>query len=155
MGVKADNMQVGQSVTTTQNFNIRAPLDGTLRLSRGDAGAEVSDPIKIEANNDVTLAGNLLSGVFGTGQLWQDVVATRTFGTVYTNSTGKPILVYVGCNSTVTIGITATVGGVSISGCSVVAGAFASLIVAVPAGATYSVATPAGSLSNINWKEMR
>lgn len=47
--------QVGQSGTAANNFTIRTLNDGSLRISRGNAGAETSDPLKIEANGDVSL----------------------------------------------------------------------------------------------------
>lgn len=47
--------QVGQSSTAANNFTIRTLDDGSLRISRGNAGAETSDPLKIEANGDVSL----------------------------------------------------------------------------------------------------
>ena len=47
--------QVGQSGTAANNFTIRTLDDGILRVSRGNAGAELSDPLKIEANGNVSL----------------------------------------------------------------------------------------------------
>lgn len=156
MGLKADNAQIGQSGTATQNFNIRAPLDGTLRLSRGNAGAETSDPIKVEANNDITLAGNLLSGVLGAGQTYQDLTASRVAGTTYTNTTGKPIAVSVyqtggGSNGTIAL----TVGGVQISvgGNGSTQLTYQTAYGIVPNGATYVVNVTGQSITK--WTELR
>lgn len=92
----------------------------------------------------------------GVGQTWQDVTASRTSGTVYTNNTGKPIMFRVRVQGIPTVQITLTVGGVSlgISSFSVgglTASYFDSAI--VPDGATYSATANAGSLSL--WLELR
>lgn len=162
MGLQANNAQIGQSGTNSQNFNIRTALDGILRFSRGGKGVEISDPLKIEANNDVTtlgnltLGGNLLSGAFGLGQTWQDVLASRSFGTTYTNTTGKPIGVHFGCNSTTSCVINVIVNGIQLIGVGIPTGlSVSSGVHIVPAGATYSVPTPAGTLSNQQWRELR
>jgi hypothetical protein len=41
-------------------------------------------------------------GVIGVGQTWQNVLSSRAFGTTYTNSTGKPILVNVNSQISIT-----------------------------------------------------
>jgi hypothetical protein len=41
---------------------------------------------------NATSATNVTNGL-GIGQTWQDVSASRVAGTVYTNNTGKPIMV--------------------------------------------------------------
>lgn len=154
-GLKTDNAQIGQSGTASQNFNLRAALDGTLRLERGNAGAPISEPIKIESNNDITLAGNLLSGVFGAGQTFSDLVGSRSFGTTYTNTTGKAIFLCLFASSTSIAGMTCIVGGVSVSGQTSVAGSGFTLSIPIPAGSTYNVTLPVGTLSNIHWWELR
>lgn len=55
--IKTNNVQVGQSGTPSQNFTLRAPLDGTLRISRGNSGSPLSDPLVINADNSVAVAG--------------------------------------------------------------------------------------------------
>lgn len=57
--IKSENVQVGTSITDTQNFAIRAPGDGTFRVSRGNSGAEISDPLVINA--DDSLSANFAS----------------------------------------------------------------------------------------------
>lgn len=77
----------------------------------------------------------------GVGQTWQDVTASRSLDTTYTNTTGKPIVVQISCTNTqggkivvngVTVGlvINTFTGNVQ---------AFASAI--VPNGATYRINT--------------
>jgi phage-related tail fiber protein len=80
----------------------------------------------------------------GDGQTWQNVTASRVSGTVYTNTTGRPIQVQA---SIQTGAITATCGGVTI----VTTGFHAAFI--VPVGATYSVTLY--SPVNAVWSELR
>ncbi|WP_207285800.1 phage tail protein [Pseudomonas sp. FW300-N2A2] len=80
----------------------------------------------------------------GDGQTWQNVTASRVSGTVYTNTTGRPIQVQV---SIQTGSITATCGGVTI----VTTGFHAAFV--VPVGTTYSVTL--SSPVNAVWSELR
>jgi len=59
--VKANNHQVGQSVTANQNFTLYQPAtpDGTVRLGVGNAGATTSDVITATNAGNVTIAGTL------------------------------------------------------------------------------------------------
>lgn len=159
MGLKADNAQLGQSATASQNFNLRAPLDGTLRLSRGNAGSEISDPIKVETNNDVTLLGNVLSGVYGTGQTLQGftVGAQRVGGTVYTNTSGKPITINViGTCANLASFLVCTLNGLFFFGSAAYASpGWCSVTCVVPAGATYSVGANSGGYTLSQWSELR
>ena len=80
----------------------------------------------------------------GDGQSWQNVTASRVSGTVYTNTTGRPIQV----QASITTGaVTATCGGVAVA----TSAYHASFV--VPAGATYSVIF--GSPVNPVWSELR
>lgn len=80
----------------------------------------------------------------GDGQAWQNVTASRVSGTVYTNTTGRPIQVQVSINSGA---VSATCGGVTVTNI-----AYYTTFV-VPAGATYSV-TLNNAVSPL-WSELR
>jgi len=58
-GLVTVNVQTGQSPITTQNFTIRAPADGTFRISRGNVGSTINDPIVINADNSLTCINNI------------------------------------------------------------------------------------------------
>jgi hypothetical protein len=62
--VKANNAQIGQSVTATNNFTLYQPAtpDGTVRLGVGNAGATTSDVITATNAGNVTIAGSLTAG---------------------------------------------------------------------------------------------
>lgn len=53
--VKTNAVQVGQSATASQNFTITTPTtpDGSLKISRGNAGATTGDVIAVNANGAV------------------------------------------------------------------------------------------------------
>lgn len=80
----------------------------------------------------------------GDGQAWQNVTASRVSGTVYTNTTGRPIMVQL---SFTTGGVYTVVDGVNLT-----VSAFHSAFI-VPAGSTYKITY--GSPSNLSWVELR
>ncbi|KWU18049.1 phage tail protein [Achromobacter xylosoxidans] len=93
--------------------------------------------------------------VFGFNQTWQNVTASRSLGVIYTNTTGRPILVQVYTTSTAAAGylffaIDETPAGLvyypnsaaNLPGC-----------ILVPAGSTYRASTTNASLSG--WREYR
>lgn len=89
----------------------------------------------------------------GVGQTWQNVSGSRTSGTTYTNSTGKPITVICGqsgAGSATTL--TVTVGGVSFGGQSTLSGGTIILSFVVPGGATYSATL---GVAFTIWMELR
>ena len=79
----------------------------------------------------------------GVGQTWVDVTSSRSFGTTYTNSTGKPIMVSTTSYSTYNPSAAGYVGGVLVAYSSPNTNggnnAYAGVTFIVPAGATYYV----------------
>lgn len=86
------------------------------------------------------------SQVIGVGQTWQDVTASRVSGTTYTNTTGKPIQVYV--NGTGVGSPVVVVNGVQIA--SATTNYYVPPTFIVPNGATYSV-----TVAISKWSELR
>lgn len=87
----------------------------------------------------------------GVGQTWQNVTASRAYGTTYTNTTGRPIFVFVqstGASSS----STATVAG-EIAAAANTTSTASCVFFVVPAGATYVVTIAAASLQR--WAELR
>lgn len=89
-------------------------------------------------------------GGLGDGQTYQDVSASRSSGTTYTNSTGKPIFVFIYVTNNVTT--TVVVGGTTIRNASATSTNQFSFI--VPNGQTYTVTFSAGA-GTILWTELR
>ena len=137
----------------------RANTDGTISLIKKDGTVITTIPTTGLFNNTLTstntdqaltaaqgkvLNDNKLStaAAFGIGQTWQDVTAGRTLGTTYTNSTPKPIGIFVSTATNQNGYLTATVGGVvlGISNMSYYANTYCQLFFIVPPITTYRVA---------------
>jgi len=100
----------------------------------------------------------------GVGQTWQSVIGSRSTGTTYTNSTGRPIMVSVSCQSTSSPG---GAFGFQINGTRVAwqgaaqnaaIASFSNITIIIPNGVTYLVES--GSVSNGGiavsyWYELR
>jgi hypothetical protein len=108
--------------------------------------------ITLSGTNGVTFPSTSVQSdaSVGYGQTWQNLTASRTSGTTYTNSTGKTIVVAISTSGTVALSI--TVGGVLV--CSVPSLTASNIVggnAIVPNGATYVV-----SCSGISvWAELR
>ena len=90
----------------------------------------------------------------GVGQTWQDLTASRSLATTYTNSTGKPIMVSVTWEQSNQNEMTLTVGGISVDrGRQNQVGGGGAVQAIVPTGATYSVTSTGNSI--VNWMELR
>ena len=92
----------------------------------------------------------------GSGQTWQDMSASRTWSTNYTNTTGKPIIVNVAVINTAAAAqwIRLYIGGVLIdAGGAYAGGQVKSVSCVVPAGETYQVTRSAGAV--YYWNELR
>jgi hypothetical protein len=86
----------------------------------------------------------------GIGQTWQNVTGSRSAGTTYTNSTGKPIFVSLSCVGSSTA--TFSIDGIQVSeigGSSAVRGMMGGI---VPNGSTY---VTGGSVTIDVWAELR
>lgn len=98
--------------------------------------------------------------VGGSGQTWQNVGASRALTTTYTNSTGRPIQVYVSTthptassavSGMVVNGVTIGTINNNLSGTNIVAPHSA----IVPPGATYAIIAVTGSPTINSWFELR
>jgi hypothetical protein len=87
----------------------------------------------------------------GVGQTWQNVLGSRAVGTTYTNSTGRPILVNVDCNSTGNN--TLTIGGVVV-GTINSTGNRGTITGIVPSNTTYILSSGNSIALNV-WAELR
>lgn len=93
----------------------------------------------------------------GYNQTWQDVTASRALATVRTNTTGKPITVYVRIitSSATSTVVTLTVSGVAMQSNSILAsGAGAQISAIVPPGATYRADIQGGTGTLNSWIEL-
>lgn len=159
-GVTALSIDASQNVALTNPLPVASGGSGSTTSTGTGANVLATSPTLVTPNlgtpsavvltNATGTAGNLDAGV-GAGQTWQIVTGSRAFGTTYTNSTSKSIMVFISCSGS---GVnTITVGGVAIGSFQANASAVnsnASFI--VPAGATYVVSTGA---TLAKWSELR
>lgn len=99
---------------------------------------------------------SLRTQVFGVGQSLQNVLANRTAGVVYTNSTGRPIVVYVegDTNSSAGGNIGIQIGGIYVTRALFgVNGIRLSANAVIPPGASYQVVVSA--ITFTAWQEYR
>lgn len=90
----------------------------------------------------------------GVGQTWQDFTGSRTSGTVYTNTTGRPIEVKVKVATTGLGSIELTVDGLLLDAASMsIAGYPLGVGAIIPAGSTYVVTVAAATIQL--WAELR
>ncbi len=108
-------------------------------------------------SNGTTWTSATPTGGIGNGQTWQSVIGSRSLGTTYTNSTGKPIAINVqvdGLSAGNSVRI--NVNGVQIFGetTSNTSGFPSAVFGIIPTGATYSVVSSGGG-TVIHWIELR
>lgn len=138
--------------STTARSGVPFRVLGYIESTQATAGAWATVPSTVQGSGGQAMAA---FGSIGFGQTYQDLTGSRVFGTTYTNTSGKPIFVNVVAISTITAGFTATINGFIVSGNSSAATFAFTVVFMVPPGATYSVAAPGGSLSNVKWSELR
>lgn len=125
--------------------------------STSTAGLTLSSGSITFPNADTQAVGPI--GGTGSNQTWTSVTGSRAFGTTYTNSTGRPIMVSVsGSNNTNASWaiITPTVGGVTLPDArGIVNQSYATLSFIVPAGATYVITNSGTAVALQAWVELR
>tara|TARA_R110002073_G_scaffold336570_1_gene535634 strand:- start:3542 stop:4639 length:1098 start_codon:yes stop_codon:yes gene_type:complete len=147
------------ALTTLDAPNINLAADGTLKRS--------NDPLNASTRKVGTAVGNLVerdadgypsnNNAIGVGQTWQDVTASRSIETNYTNTTGRPIVVKCIFSSSTGTTVDLYVGGVVASSSTRVGSSSGSpttkeVGAIVPAGAVYRIGNGVNSYS---WVELR
>ena len=97
----------------------------------------------------------LRDSAFGAWQTWQDVTASRALGVIYTNSTGRAIVICVTCSLPHGAFIQLTVNGLNIGFQSNTTGGVTNsmcMTAIIPDGATYK---SSGSSAHSIWMELR
>jgi hypothetical protein len=87
--LKANSVQIGQSVTATQNFTLSVPSspDGTIKLARGNSGATTADVFSVASDGRLLFNKPPIGSVLQVLQtVKQDTFSTSS--TVYTDVTG-------------------------------------------------------------------
>jgi len=130
---------------------------GVVTSTQATAGTWATAPTSVQGVGGQAF-GSMSS--YGFGQSWQDVTASRAFGTTYYNNTGKMIKVKVypvGSGSSLTINC--NIGGTGsfvIGVCALPSGvALAIGDVEVPPGASYVITQTGGTGALNYWRELR
>jgi hypothetical protein len=148
-GATANNVIYSASgVTANSPYRVVGFVD----VSEVTAGTWATAPATVQGIGGQALAA---MSSLGYGQTWQILTGSRSLGTTYYNTTGKPILVSVQNGGSVSAASASiTVNGVSISGgvYNGPGGGGVAMSAIVPAGASYS-ASGAGGLNQ--WAEFR
>ncbi|MGL6246201.1 hypothetical protein [Pseudomonas sp.] len=127
---------------------------GSIQITEATAGAWATAPTLVQGSGGQALTA--LSSI-GFGQAWQDVTGSRVLGTVYANTTGRPITLNVTMSITAAAGASVVVmNGLSVNGNpNSGVNAFSAITVIVPAGATYRASCSAGTPTLSQWLELR
>ena len=163
--------------STNATEKLRIPSTGAISLT---GGAVVSGGMSVTGNasfsgkittasttgsdSSTTLAtkgyveGYVGGLCLGVNQTWQNVLASRSSGVTYTNTTGRPIMVIVGAGDTNNLSPTLTV---VVDGITIISGGYdastgggnISVSFIVPAGSTYSATITVTTISH--WVELR
>jgi hypothetical protein len=88
--LKSNSVQIGQSVTATNNFTLSVPSspDGTIKLARGNSGATTADILTVNASGAITGA-TITSSTINGGAITSGTAQASTSGTAI-DFTGIP-----------------------------------------------------------------
>lgn len=136
----ADSANVVYSTTARTNVPFR--VVGYIDITEATAGTWDTAPSLIQGSGGQALTA--MSSI-GYGQTWQNLTGSRTGGTTYYNTTGKPIQVMIVNSSTNNV---VTINGTSLAGANLTTNVCISFI--VPDGQSYSV-----SGTFFAWSELR
>jgi len=163
--------------STNATEKLRIPSTGTISLT---GGATVSGGLSV--TGDASFSGKITTAsttgsdssttlatkgyvegyvgglCLGVNQTWQNVLASRSSGVTYTNTTGRPIMIAVKGADTAggTASLSVVVGGITIASGTYdvsTSSGYSSVTVIVPAGSTYVVTISGSSIET--WAELR
>ena len=148
-----DTVHIGDDQITSAKIAENAITTTELNVSGTGTSGQV-----LQSDGDGSMSWGA-GGNIGVGQTWQNVTASRAFGTLYTNTTGKPIFISVHGRGAPNHGkIEMYVDGVFMGQQGVTsvasAGMDATMNAIVPNGSTYQVNNVLGA-TLITWSELR
>ena len=140
--------------STVSRSGVPFRVMGYIESTQATAGTWATVPSTIQGAGGQAVAG---MASIGYGQKWVDLTGSRLPATNYTNTTGKPIFVFMRAASSVaSAAIIATVDGVQMIGTTQASsGLGANNTVMVPPGGVYSMVLNSGTHSSVSWQELR
>jgi|GEM_PF-3896304 len=155
-----DLIQVMSNGSAWYLINFTSTFTGTGSIVKADSPALTGNPTAptpSTGDNDTSIATTAFvnANCVGLGQTWQDVTGSRSAGTVYTNSTGRPIQV-----SVIIVGTGAAQGSITLNGTATAVSSITEAVNAthqytfiIPNSQTYLVTLSAGTIQK--WLELR
>jgi hypothetical protein len=128
------------AISTASQYRIVGRVDATWTSGTGWSSPTLVQPVGVGE----AMAG--LSG-FGYGQIWQSV--TRTSGTTYYNTTGKPIELWVQYSSDGGSDLSFTIDGVTLGAPASISGQKGSSRITIPPYRAYSFSLSGGTLGSV------
>lgn len=140
--------------STTGRTGVAYRIVGFINITEATAGTWATAPTLVQGCGGQALTA--LSSL-GYGQTWQNLTGSRSVGTTYYNTTGKPIKVSVyGTMATTGNYATLSVDGVPVSAHQVAQNGYIfSLETIVPPANSYVLANGAGTFTTTVWAELR
>lgn len=139
--------------STTARSGVPFRVVGYIESTQATAGTWSTVPSTVQGAGGQAMAA--LSSL-GYSQTWQTVTGSRTLGTNFTNTTGKPIYIAVAATSTASAGVALTVNGIVLVGAGQGTASLSLAVSAIiPPGAVYQVAIAGGTPTLTNWSELR
>jgi hypothetical protein len=137
------------TLTLNANLNIRSGAVLGNALAANTVTGDKLGQSAISANN----ISNLVP-IIGLNQVWANVTSSRALSTTYTNTTGKPIQVYIVCTGGNSNGVQITIGGtVPAQLYTNIAGGRVALFAIIPDRTTYSLSDALAIIHS--WLELR
>jgi len=150
----ATSAEIVSAIGATAVTNATNATTATTVSTTVASGATGTTQASTDNSTKIATTAYVQSTGLGWGQTWQDVKSSRSSGTSYTNSTGKPIMVAVaGTASSGSPNVTVVVGGVTIISYSFPYGDQPFSFI-VPHNTAYSVTFGTGTLID-TWTELR
>jgi hypothetical protein len=137
------------TLTLNANLNIKSGAIIGVALAANTVTGDKLGQNSVSANNIADSARPI-----GVNQAWANVTTSRALSTTYTNSTGKPIQLYIVCTGGNTNGAAITINGVTPAQLYTnIAGGRVAFFVIIPNGVTYSLGDANSTIHS--WWELR
>jgi hypothetical protein len=149
----ANAFRILDDTQVTDTSGTQTGLLGDQSTATWETGTGTTQSLVSPANVKASVVANAPVNAVGVGQTWQNVSSSRTTNTVYTNTTGRPIMVVLFADGVGDVPIYIhPSGGGSEFVIDRVSNEGASNSIIVPAGDGYEIR---GTISTLQWSELK